>query len=384
MEPPRSKNGSRRRGGAGGRPRRRRSASPANSSRPDTRQRGSNSHSRSFHDNPQHPPPPPPSIPPPPPPPAPPGGFSALSGRRDADNYRPRGPNGDRRSGGYSHQGHGDSYRPDFRPPQSDFTFNVPKPDGVLPYPPPRPFGGRARGDGFRGRRGRGPRFQASSRPILTATNDDLPAVSLRDDTDGAKYKPVDELSDDEEHDMDISESENSDAQRPAKRAKTEDTKAGDATPKWSNPDAYTALPPPDPSTRKKTDVVQLIRKARVEAQETKEEATPALDDFISLTDSEESEDEKRKDDERGPRRGRRDDDRRSDPLGSRKRTADDEIKPPPQGFTKKKSSKMALNGTLASEWLPSPGQDPCPWATTDHSATPNMGAWYVLCVPVG
>lgn len=206
--------------------------------------------------------------------------------------------------------------------------------------------------------------------------------MSLRDDTDGAKYKPVDELSDDEEHDMDISESD-SDAQRPAKRAKTADAKAGDATPKWSNPDAYTALPPPDPSARKKTDVVQLIRKARVEAQETKDEPTPALDDFISLTDSEESEEEKR-DDGRGPRRGPRDDDRRSDPLGSRKRTADDEIKPPPQGFTKKKSSKMALNGTLASEWLPAPGQDPCPWATTDHSATPNMGAWYVMCVPVG
>lgn len=224
------------------------------------------------------------------------------------------------------------------------------------------------------------------------------------------KYKSIDDLSDDEEHDMDISEDSNSDDGQPAKkRAKVEETPKATEAPKWSNPDAYTALPPPDPTNRKKKDVVQLIRKARVETEEDKPDApVPALDEFISFAssseESEESGGEKtpepeprlnrrerreearvRKDEEREQHKGERAqrevqlthrEDTRSDPLGSRKRTADDEIKPPPQEFAKKQRGGMELKGTLSSEWLPSPGQDPCPWATVDHSATTEMGAW--------
>ena len=199
---------------------------------------------------------------------------------------------------------------------------------------------------------------------------------------------------------MDISDDSNSDGEQPAKkRAKVEEVSKATEAPKWSNPDPYTALPPPDPSNRKKKDVVQLIRKARVEAEESKDDApAPALDEFISFaSSSEESEEEKASEAEnRATRRERREEarirrdeeraqreeepaqrgDRRSDPLGSRKRTADDEIKPPPQGFAKKQKAGMELKGTLSSEWLPSPGQDPCPWATVDHSATTEMGAW--------
>ena len=212
---------------------------------------------------------------------------------------------------------------------------------------------------------------------MLTAVNDNLPDVFLRDENIGAKYKDVDELSDDEEQDMELSDDSQSDADQPAKkRAKFEEPSASDAaTPKWSNPDPYTALPPPDPSNRKKKDVVQLIRKARVEAEDKDDAPAPAPDEFISLdTSSDESDhsDEAADTDDRGSRRGHRDD----DPLGSRKRTADDEIKPPLQSFAKKQRSNMELKGALSSEWLPAPGQDPCPWATVDHSATTKMGAW--------
>ena len=57
------------------------------------------------------------------------------------------------------------------------------------------------------------------------------------------------------------------------------------SVPKWSNPDPYTVLPPPDESQKKRKDVVKLIRKARV-ATEQDVEASNALtanDDFISL-----------------------------------------------------------------------------------------------------
>ena len=55
--------------------------------------------------------------------------------------------------------------------------------------------------------------------------------------------------------------------------------------PKWSNPEYYTALPPPDESQRKKRDVVKLIRKARVAVgrNTTSANQVVANDDFISF-----------------------------------------------------------------------------------------------------
>ena len=59
-------------------------------------------------------------------------------------------------------------------------------------------------------------------------------------------------------------------------------------------------------------------------------------------------------------------------PLGSRKRTANDEIKPPDYGQLKKISTKPS-KGMLLSNWQPKSSEDPCPWATVDHSATTDM-----------
>ena len=241
--------------------------------------------------------------------------FGGGAGPRDA--YRPRSP--PRSSHGnygppptYNAPGrpHGDNYRP----PSGGFTFRYDAPpsissrqgDSWRPASPPRHRGyGQENGNGFRpndrpnrpphhrsgaqrggqGYRGRaGPRM-ASDRAFLKGnrapTPELLPGV---DDNNGVKYKRAEDLSDSDEAEMDMSEDENGDGQPAKKRAKTEATTGdGNTTHKWSNPDPYTVLPPPDESQRKKKDVVKLIRKARVStgSGKAKDENEPA--DFISL-----------------------------------------------------------------------------------------------------
>ncbi|RFU76929.1 hypothetical protein TARUN_5304, partial [Trichoderma arundinaceum] len=63
----------------------------------------------------------------------------------------------------------------------------------------------------------------------------------------------------------------------------------------------------------------------------------------------------------------------RSGPLGSRKRTADDEIIRPPDYGQMKKASMKPSKGALVPNWTPKSNEEPCPWATVDHSATTNM-----------
>jgi len=101
----------------------------------------------------------------------------------------------------------------------------------------------------------------------------------------GAKYIPIEDVSDSSEAEMDMSDDdEDEDAEPKKKQVKIVKKAAdGDSVPKWSNPDPYTALPPVEES-RKRKDVVKLIRKARVEAATAKAEITP-VDDFISFGD---------------------------------------------------------------------------------------------------
>lgn len=59
------------------------------------------------------------------------------------------------------------------------------------------------------------------------------------------------------------------------------------AQPKWSNPDPYTALPCDGASSAKKKDIVQTIRKARVDTKDTKSTVpTEAAPDVIYFDDS--------------------------------------------------------------------------------------------------
>jgi non-canonical poly(A) RNA polymerase PAPD5/7 len=252
-----------------------------------------------------------------------------------------------------------------------------------------------------------------------------------------ATYRDIDELSDDDEVDMDISDNGDSDtdaADRPTKRARTDRsaTVAQQDMPKWSNPDPYTALPPPE-TTRKK-DVVQLIRKARVEAEAPKPAVASEAADFISCDFSDDDTSSQvhgnhtgetlRPDagtDSHYPPLGPRDTlsslppkppapayqqghqlsgkaqsvqslplnpTRRSNKdvapvdlhpttsLGNRKRTIDDEIKLPvkPPHATLKKVNRMPSGGSITLLWRPTEGEEPCPWVSTDHSGVSNMG----------
>jgi non-canonical poly(A) RNA polymerase PAPD5/7 len=109
----------------------------------------------------------------------------------------------------------------------------------------------------------------------------------------GATYRPVDELSDSDEAEMDISEGEGDATEPSSKRARLSNQKsaAADLAPKWSNPDPYTALPPPDTAGKPRKDVVQLIRKARVETTESKASIPAEAADFIAC-DFDDSDDE--------------------------------------------------------------------------------------------
>lgn len=244
-----------------------------------------------------------------------------------------------------------------------------------------------------------------SERALISGATLNLPEERVDNGEGGAKFRDLDELSDDDELEMDISSA--SDSEEPSRKRVRTDGAAEEenAAPKWSNPDPYTALPCPDETTRKKRDVVKLIRKARVEAA-AKADAPAEAEDFLSfdLTEDEEEEDEEeippppseappplppsgpaafihKHPDATNKTNGLPLPDH-SGPLGSRKRTADDEIKPPDYGQLKKVTMKPS-KGSVTTIWLPKKNEEPCPWQTNDHSSTQNMAFRCVeqLCV---
>jgi len=252
------------------------------------------------------------------------------------------------------------------------------------------------------------------------------------------RYRPLDELSDSDEAEMDMSDD---DGEQPKKKIARTDSKIadGDSAPRWSNPDPYTALPPPDETQQKKKDVVKLIRKARVTSStDNSTKASAAADDFISFDfdddPAEQSAEENEEDYEPPPfemgdrapkttqsRFSHLDNIRKhdspqepqalnvqqgqdiinqtingqhqnalntpqkkiikaldisSDPsLGSRKRTANDEIKPPPRVTKVIPGKPPAVNGSILREWRCTSTTDGTPWLQ-DHSDTSNMGLW--------
>jgi len=88
-------------------------------------------------------------------------------------------------------------------------------------------------------------------------------------------------------------ESEAEDVTAPSKRRKTgsQHSAQEDAAPKWSNPEYFTALPPPETTNGPKKDIVQVIRKAKIDAkaQQATRNAVKSNDDFISFNMDEDS-----------------------------------------------------------------------------------------------
>lgn len=99
------------------------------------------------------------------------------------------------------------------------------------------------------------------------------------------------ESSDDESADGSIvdltKDSGDEQDERSRKRTKTAVTAASaSATPKWSNPDPYTALPPPETLGAPKKDIVQVIRKAKVDSAYRSDSNNAVKDniDFIAFS----------------------------------------------------------------------------------------------------
>jgi non-canonical poly(A) RNA polymerase PAPD5/7 len=189
----------------------------------------------------------------------------------------------------------GDSYRPRYHADPGPPTSMPAEVQNAMYH-----FQGNANQGGRNGRRQDAPnrpprqfKFRApppaSERPLMTQGYVQDSTEGLTFGRDGAedRFRNLDDLTDTDETDMDLSDDENeAPNDRPSKRTRINER--GDASnmpPKWSNPDPYTALPPVDQDSRKKTNVVNLIRKARNTPPATQQDKTdsPHDDDFISF-----------------------------------------------------------------------------------------------------
>ncbi|KAJ5088261.1 hypothetical protein N7456_011877 [Penicillium angulare] len=266
-------------------------------------------------------------------------------------------------------------------PPAPPFQFRGNAPSNDRGRGPPRDRRPRPRHDfTFRF-----PKPPTSERPLLTTKRETTPEQLRPEDNVNAapKFASLDALSDSEEAEMDFSDDSDEEARPRKKRALGLDGEGPSAapavapTPKWSNPDPYTALPPPDEGQHKRVDFVRLIRKARLENAGEKKQNDAVVDnqDFISL----------------GPIEG---------PPGSNGQTFIEEQKAPenapkgPRGMeirgtagtkrgrdeqprvikTKlgKPQRRFNSNGSILSDWRPLSGQDPTPWmASTPRSLNP-------------
>ena len=124
---------------------------------------------------------------------------------------------------------------------------------------------------------------RTAERALLTSRRPSSPDLTFGRDDGPDKFRHLDHLTDTDETDMELSESDHDD--KPQKKLRIgDDPDQMSAVPRWSNPDPYTALPPPDESSRKRKDVVRLIRKARIlDTSRERETDAATNDDFISL-----------------------------------------------------------------------------------------------------
>jgi non-canonical poly(A) RNA polymerase PAPD5/7 len=285
-----------------------------------------------------------------------------FTGGRDRDNYRPGGA----RSGG-------------------DFTFESSHPAPHFPPSGPassrgaparrRGRGGAARG-GSNGYRGRGGFKKAAPyERALLQHRDDGAEQAMGVEEGSNRFRNPDEMTDDEEADMEVQndESDHGEGQDEgeiregnAKAARTQVVKRadGDSVPKWSNPDPYTALPPPDETTGKKTDFVKLIRKAKnQEAEKTAaHNSVAANDDFISFGDE---------DDAGEAAQGSLNDLAYiNNIVNNQQKSVDDHRAGRPVKPYKADGKRKATMGGVVPEWLPVRNVNPTPWLDPAHPYT--------------
>ncbi|ENH99460.1 hypothetical protein COCC4DRAFT_208109 [Bipolaris maydis ATCC 48331] len=282
--------------------------------------------------------------------------------------------------------GDGDSYRPggERNGNRSQFTFESGHPAPRFPPSGPAnprgPSGSaasrrRGRGGASRGqsrtdgrnnsnghRRGGFKKAAPHERALLQHRENGSPERALGVAADSNRFQNPDDLSDDDEADMEVESDDSSNSQQDGdaseskpKAARTQVKRAdGDSVPKWSNPDPYTALPPPDETTGKRVDFVKLIRKAKNQEAEKAagHNSVVANDDFISFADDD--------DDAQKPTQGSLNEFAHIDSIVSRQEAAVAEHRAPrgPKANNKRK----ATVGGVVSEWLPARNRDPTPW----------------------
>ena len=157
------------------------------------------------------------------------------------------------------------------------------------------------RGQNFhRGRGNYGNHVAPSDRPLLQQRNETGFEELLGMTEEQARirrYLPAEDVSDSEEEpmeesgsDVDVAEQNGRGSLEPPRKRRTIESDKRQATdansePKWSNPDPYTVLPPVDEETRKRKDVVKLIRKSdlRTAVKSLQQNQVAANDDFISF-----------------------------------------------------------------------------------------------------
>jgi non-canonical poly(A) RNA polymerase PAPD5/7 len=374
---------------------------------------------------------------PPPPPPSyydsrPPPGTSS---------YRPPGPppssyheqSRNSSGGGFTFRGAasgGQSYRP-----EQNFTFDAPgprAPNGFAPesarstHDRPRRFdrdGGRPRHDG-RGRGSNAPRGRGGYRGFgpkpahdrailnkLAGSRETTPEQFEGMDEGHSRFKDAAEVE--------SSEGDDSDDDGPRKRTKVGASDAS-AAPKWSNPDPYTALPPPETLGAPKKDIVQVIRKAKNEAAPKTDKVADNAD-FISFNFDDEGDaemDSPPPPPSKSPARtgeptfSHRDSFHRKTSVAGAPETnsgSSNSFTPtnkrqqgisspssgpgynsPQQSIVpehvsrppKRKARDIRQFGDVIEEWQSIEGQTVAPWSTINHSETADVGLRYVEHIP--
>ncbi|KAF1351614.1 hypothetical protein EJ07DRAFT_159352 [Lizonia empirigonia] len=328
------------------------------------------------------------------------GGARSLADRMTftsggGDNYRPGGPQQSRNNSEFTFSAHHDG--PRFPP------------SGPANAGPPARRRGRGggqhgqrdsrRGDsnGHRGRsggRGGYRKPQAHERALLTVQDRGSPERTLGVADGSNKFMNVDDISEEEaEEDVVKDADENSaDADNVVhKIARTANGRAdGDSVPKWSNPEIYSALPPPEElRPGKKIDFVQLIRKAKNEAAERGDSnnAVAANDDFISFGDDDgpnKAADMQTVDDDE-PKTNKRPQDGgfvqgplddldyvdsivSNGPQNKRSYQAADLHEQPQQSKAKRKRGDVENVSGIVQEWMGTVRCDTAPWLDPRHS----------------
>jgi non-canonical poly(A) RNA polymerase PAPD5/7 len=182
------------------------------------------------------------------------------------------------------------------------------------------------------------------------------------------RFKISEDFSDSQtEADMDMSASEHSSGNLPdKKRVKLATDAEASAVPKWSNPDPYTALPPPDESRVKKRDVVKLIRKSKVATilPSASQNAIAENADFVSFDFASDQDDDE--DQSTTSTNQPQHNDYQSRYGGAQNGR--------PQKSLKRK--RQDDEGDVIPAWIASSQAVATPWNQADHSVTQLMGLW--------